>query len=75
MIVRLVARTLGAAAFAYLAIAGSAHAQANAPQPSAAAVALAVQILEVKGAYAAFDPVVDGVIRFTKARSSRSTPT
>ena len=50
MIVRLVARTLGAAAFACLAIAGSAHAQATAPQPSAAAVALAVQILEVKGA-------------------------
>jgi hypothetical protein len=74
MIVRLVARTLGAAAFAYLAIAGSAHAQANAPQPSAAAVALAVQILEVKGAYAAFDPVVDGVIRFTKGTFLQINP-
>ncbi len=68
MIVRFIARTFGAAAVACLAFAHAAQAQ------SAASVALAGQILETKGAYAAFDPVVDGVIRFTKGTFLQINP-
>ena len=67
----LVLRTFGAAAVACLVLAHSAQAQ---QQPSAATVALAGQILEAKGAYAAFDPVVDGVIRYNKAAFQRINP-
>ena len=59
MIVRLVARTFGAAAIACLALSLSAHAQ---PQPSLTAVTLAQQLLELKGGLAAFDPAIEGVI-------------
>ena len=59
MIVRFIARTVGAAAIACLALTQGAQAQ---QQPSAAAVALATQLLELKGGLGAYDPAIDGVI-------------
>jgi hypothetical protein len=59
MIVRLIARAIGAAAIACLALTHSAQAQA---QPTLTAVTLAQQLLELKGGLAAFDPAIDGVI-------------
>jgi hypothetical protein len=59
MIVRFIARTVGAAAIAFLALIPSAQAQ---QQPSAAAIALATQLLEIKGGLTAYDPAIDGVI-------------
>ena len=59
MIVRPIARAVGAAAIALLALTYSAQAQ---QQPSPAAIALATQLLEIKGGLAAFDPAIDGVI-------------
>ncbi len=64
MIVRPIARAVGAAAIAWLALTYSAQAQ---QQPSPAAVALATQLLEVKGGLAAFDPAIDGVISHHKS--------
>lgn len=61
----------GAAAVACLVLAHSAQAQ---QQPSAAMAALANQILEAKGAYGAFDPVVDGVIRYNKTQFLQINP-
>lgn len=63
MIVRPIARAVGAAAIALLALTYSAQAQ---QQPSPAAVALATQLLEVKGGLTAFDPAIDGVITHHK---------
>jgi len=71
MITRLIARTLAAAAVACFVFAHGAEAQ---QQPSAAMVALAGQVLEAKGAYGAFDPVVEGVIRFQKAHFLQINP-
>jgi hypothetical protein len=71
MIVRFIARTAGAVAIACLVFAQGATAQ---QQPSAAAAALAGQILEIKGAYAAFDPVVEGVIRYQKSAFLQINP-
>jgi len=59
MIVRFIARTVGAVAIACLALTQGAQAQ---QQPSAAAVALATQLLELKGGLGAYDPAIDGVI-------------
>ena len=53
-----IVRNIGAAALMCLAWTGGAQAQ----QPSAAAVALAMQLLELKGGLAAFDPAVEGVV-------------
>jgi uncharacterized protein len=64
MIVRPIARAVGAVAIAWLALTYSAQAQQK--QPSAAAVALATQLLEIKGGMAAFDPAIDGVITHHK---------
>jgi len=64
MMVRFIARALGAAAIASLALIHGAHlhsAQAQ-QQPTAAAVALATQLLELKGGIGAYDPSIDGVI-------------
>ena len=66
MMVRFIARALGAAALASLALIYSAQAQPQPAQPSAAAVALAVQLLELKGGLGAFDPAVNGVITHHK---------
>jgi uncharacterized protein len=64
MIVRPIARAIGATVIAWLALTYSAQAQ---QQPSPAAVALATQLLEVKGGLAAFDPAIDGVISHHKS--------
>ena len=66
MMVRFIARALGAAALASLALVHSAQAQPQPPQPSAAAVALATQLLELKGGLGAFDPAINGVITHHK---------
>lgn len=58
MIVRFMARALGAA-IACLAFVYGAQAQ---QQPSAAQIALATQLLQLKGGLGAFDPAVEGVI-------------
>jgi hypothetical protein len=65
MIVRPIARAVGAAAIAWLALTYSAQAQQQ--QPTPAAVALATQLLEIKGGLAAFDPAIDGVISHHKS--------
>jgi uncharacterized protein len=63
MIVRFVARAIGAAAIACVVFQGASIEVARAQQqPTAAAIALASQLLEIKGGLAAFDPAVDGVI-------------
>ena len=59
MSVRFIARTVGAAAIACLALVQAAQAQ---QQPSAAAVTLATELLGLKGGLAAFDPAIDGVV-------------
>ena len=71
MIVHLIARALGAAAVACFVFAHSAQAQ---QQPTAAMIALAVQILEAKGGYGAYDPVVEGVIRYQKSSFLQINP-
>jgi hypothetical protein len=58
MIVRFIARTVGAAAVACLALTQGTQAQ----QPSAAAITLATQLLEIKGGITAYDPAIDGVV-------------
>jgi hypothetical protein len=73
MIVRLMSRVLGIAAVAGLLLASGANAQ-QAKQVSPAAIETAKQILEVKGAFAAFDPVVEGVIRFQKQGLVQANP-
>jgi hypothetical protein len=60
---RFIARAVCAATAACFVLAHGAKAQ---QQPSPAMVALGVQLLETKGAYGAFDPVVEGVIRYQK---------
>ena len=66
MIVRRVARALGAAAIACLAFSSGMQAQTPSPQPrnlpTPTVVALAQQLLELKGGLTAFDPAVNGVI-------------
>jgi hypothetical protein len=71
MIVRFIARTVGAAAVVFLTLAPGAQAQ---QQPSAAAVALATQLLEIKGGLAAFDPAINGVIITHKNTLLRINP-
>jgi hypothetical protein len=71
MTVRSLARTLGAAAVACLALAYGSQAQ---QQPSAAALALAVQLLELKGGIGAFDAAVDGVIVHHKGQLIQINP-
>jgi hypothetical protein len=58
MIVRPIARAVGAFAILVLAMAQGASAQ----QPSAAAVTLATDLLQLKGGLEAFDSAIDGVI-------------
>jgi hypothetical protein len=64
MIVRFIARTVGAAAIGCLALSQAAQAQQQ--QPSAAVTLatqlLATQLLELKGGIGAYDPAIDGVI-------------
>ena len=79
MMVRFIARALGAAALASLALVHSAQAQPQPPQPSAAqpsaaAVTLAVQLLELKGGLGAFDPAVNGVITHHKSTMLQINP-
>jgi hypothetical protein len=81
MMVRFIARALGAAALASLALVHSAQAQpqppqpsASAAQPSAAAVALAAQLLEIKGGLGAFDPAINGVITHHKNTLQQINP-
>ena len=66
MIVRRVARALGAAAIACLVLSSGVQAQAPSPQaqnlPTPTVVALAQQLLELKGGLGAFDPAINGVI-------------
>jgi hypothetical protein len=64
MIVRFIARTVGAAAVACLAWSQAAQAQ---QKPPSAAVTLstqllATQLLELKGGIGAYDPAIDGVV-------------
>jgi hypothetical protein len=71
MIVRLIARVLGAAAIASLALIPAARAQA---QPTPAAIALATQLLELKGGIGAFDTAIEGVIVHHKGNLLQINP-
>jgi hypothetical protein len=71
MIVRSIARTVGAAAIALLVLIPAAQAQ----QPSAAAIALASQLLELKGGLSGFDPAIDGVVITHKGTLLQINPT
>jgi hypothetical protein len=64
MIVRLVARALGAAVIACVAFVQGAQAQQQqqTPRATVAAVSLSEQLLELKGGLTAFDAAIDGVI-------------
>ena len=66
MIARLIARTLGAAAIACLAFAHRLRAGAAAAVGRRRVALGRRQILELKGALAAFDPLIDGVIEHHK---------
>ena len=72
--VRFIARALGAAALASLALVHSAQAQPQPPQPSAASVTLATQLLELKGGLGAFDPAINGVITHHKSTMLQINP-
>ena len=62
MMVRFIARTLGAAAIACcLALFAGAQAHAATSAAVRGGVALATQLLELKGGIGAFDPAIDGV--------------
>jgi hypothetical protein len=65
MMVRFIARAIGAAAIASLALIYGAHIYGvrAQQQPAPAAVALATQLLELKGAIGAFDMAIEGVIQ------------
>ena len=75
MIVRFIARTVGAAAIGCLALSQAAQAQQQ--QPSAAVTLatqlLATQLLELKGGIGAYDPAIDGVIAAHRVRSPTGT--
>ena len=61
MIVRPIARAVGAAAIACVLMTHGTQAQQPA-RPTPSAVALAAQLLEIKGGQTAFDPAIEGVI-------------
>ena len=85
MIVRRIARVLGAAAVALSALAHGSQAQPQ-PQPaqppqaeqpkqaSPAAIALATQLLELKGGIGAFDAAIEGVITHNKGNLLQINP-
>lgn len=70
MIAKIFVRALCAATIIAFGLASEARAQ----QPSPAAIALAKEVMDLKGAMAAFDPVVVGVIEFNKQQITSINP-
>lgn len=70
-------RALCAATALCFTLAGTVHAQQTQPQPepSAATMAAAKELVEMKGAAKAFDPIIDGVIEYHKNFMLSNNPT
>jgi hypothetical protein len=72
MLARLFAR---AAVIAVVACAATGHDVRAQQQPSTAAIAMAKELIELKGATNAFDPLVTGVIEYHKSILLQANPT